>query len=175
MERRCSDEARTGVGQHHINRDAVLDEQADELRGLVRSDAAGHAEHDARERLCFRARVVCLPIVHGAYKSPGSLHRASSPLGGAGTWFANRDKSFLPRSEMPRYKSTERAPSGQVVQLELDGRLYAGTYTVDGPMITVDTLLLGSRRAPLGDQPPAIAARLLLLELVYASFKRTGS
>ena len=78
-------------------------------------------------------------------------------------------------SNMSRYKSTERAPSGQVVQLELDGRLYAGTYTVDGPMITVDTLLLGSRRAPLGDQPPAIAARLLLLELVYATFKRTGS
>jgi hypothetical protein len=75
---------------------------------------------------------------------------------------------------MPRYKSSERAPSGQVVQLEFDGRHYAGTYTVDGPMVTVDTLLLGSRRAPFGDQPPEIAARVLLLELVYASFKRAG-
>jgi hypothetical protein len=76
---------------------------------------------------------------------------------------------------MPRHKSTERGPIPQVVQLELDGRHYAGTYTVDGPMITVDTLLLGSRRVPLGDQPPEIAARVLLLELVYASIRRTGS
>jgi hypothetical protein len=63
----------------------------------------------------------------------------------------------------------------QVVQLEFDGRRYAGTYTVDGPMINVETLLLGSRRAPLADQPPEIAARVLLLELVYASIRRTGS
>jgi hypothetical protein len=76
---------------------------------------------------------------------------------------------------MPRYKSTERGPVSQVVQLEFDGRHYAGTYTVDGPMITVETLLLGSRRAPLADQPPEIAARVLLLELVYASIRRTGS
>ena len=76
---------------------------------------------------------------------------------------------------MPRFKSTERPPSGRVVQLEFDGRHYAGTYTVDGPMVTVDTLLLGSRRAPLTDQAPEVVARVLLLELVYASLKKTGS
>ena len=76
---------------------------------------------------------------------------------------------------MPRYKSTERAPVAQVVQLELDGRHYAGTYTVDGPMVTVDTLLLGFRSGLLGDRAPEVAARVLLLELVYASLRKTGS
>ena len=41
------DEARAGVGEDHVDGDAVLDEQSHELGGLVRGDAAGHAEHDA--------------------------------------------------------------------------------------------------------------------------------
>ena len=76
---------------------------------------------------------------------------------------------------MPRFKSTERPPSGRVVQLEFDGRHYAGTYTVDGAMVTVDTLLLGSRTGAVGDRTPEVAARVLLLELVYASLRKTGS
>ena len=44
------DEARRGVGHHDVDGDAGLDEQARELGGLVRGDAAGHAEHDAGER-----------------------------------------------------------------------------------------------------------------------------
>ena len=50
LERHRRDEARRGLGHHHVDDDAGLDEQARELRGLVRGDAAGHAEHDARAR-----------------------------------------------------------------------------------------------------------------------------
>ena len=38
------------VGHHDVDGDAGLHEQARELGGLVRGDAAGHAEHDAGER-----------------------------------------------------------------------------------------------------------------------------
>ena len=37
-----------GLGHHDVDGDAVLDQQADELGGLVGRDAAGDAEHDAR-------------------------------------------------------------------------------------------------------------------------------
>ena len=63
---------------------------------------------------------------------------------------------------------------GRSVQIEVDGRRYEGTYTVDGTVVTVDTLLLGMRRAALGDRTPEIAARVALLELVHASVKRAG-
>ena len=76
---------------------------------------------------------------------------------------------------MPRYKSSERPPVGRSVQIEVDGQRYEGTYTIDGPLVTVETLLLGSRRVPIGDCPPDVAARVALLELVHASIRRTAS
>jgi len=72
---------------------------------------------------------------------------------------------------MPRYKSSEGAPAGRPVQIEVDGQRYEGTYTVDGPAVTVDTLLLGFRRVLIGDRSPEIAARVALLELVHASIR----
>jgi hypothetical protein len=43
---------------------------------------------------------------------------------------------------------------------------------VDGPMITVETLMLGIKRAPLGDASPEALARLLLAELVHDNARR---
>jgi hypothetical protein len=76
---------------------------------------------------------------------------------------------------MPRYKTSEGAPAGRPVRIEVDGQRYEGTYTVDGPAVMVDTLLLGFRRVLIGDRTPEVAARLALLELVYASARRTAS
>jgi hypothetical protein len=74
--------------------------------------------------------------------------------------------------KMPRYKSTEGAPAGRPVQIEVDGRRYEGTYTVDGPAVTVDTLLFGFKRVLIGDQSPEVAAPIALLELVHANMRR---
>ena len=70
---------------------------------------------------------------------------------------------------MTRFKSSERPPAGHSVSIELNGHAYEGTYTVDGPMLSLDTLTLGVRREPLGDYEPVVLARLLLAELVYDS------
>ena len=56
LERHRRDEARRRLGHHDVDDDAVLDEQARELGRLVRGDAAGHAEDDARERAGVRGR-----------------------------------------------------------------------------------------------------------------------
>jgi hypothetical protein len=61
------------------------------------------------------------------------------------------------------------------VQIEVDGQRFEATYTIDGPAVTVDTLLLGSARVLIGDRIPEIAARVALLELVHASARRTAS
>jgi len=76
---------------------------------------------------------------------------------------------------MPRYKSSEGRPVGRSVRIEVDGQHYEATYTIDGPAVTVETLLLGSTRVLIGDGLPEIAARVALLELVHASMRRTGS
>jgi hypothetical protein len=76
---------------------------------------------------------------------------------------------------MARHKSIERPPVGRSVQIEVDGMRYEGTFSVNGPTVTVDTLLLGSRHATLTNDPPEIAAKRLLLELVYLNERRTGS
>ena len=75
---------------------------------------------------------------------------------------------------MGRYKSVERPPAGRSVQIEVDGVRYEGTYTVDGSIVSVDTLLLGSRRGTCADGAPQIVARVLLLELVHLSDRRTA-
>ena len=75
---------------------------------------------------------------------------------------------------MARHKSIERPPAGRHVQIEVDGTRYEGTYTVDGQIIIVDSLLLGSRRGRLGDGAPEIQARILLLELVHLNDRRTA-
>ena len=76
---------------------------------------------------------------------------------------------------MARHKSIERPPVGRSVQIEVDGMRYEGTFSVNGPIVTVDTLLLGSRHATLTNDPPEIVAKRLLLELVYLNERRTGS
>jgi hypothetical protein len=73
---------------------------------------------------------------------------------------------------MTRHKSIERPPAGRSVHIEFDGQHYEATYTVDGPMITVETLMLGIKRAPLGDASPEALARLLLAELVHDNARR---
>ena len=75
---------------------------------------------------------------------------------------------------MGRYKSIERPPVGRSVQIEVDGERYEGTYTVDGSIVSVDTLLLGSRRGTVTDGSPATVAKVLLLELVHLSKRRSA-
>jgi hypothetical protein len=75
---------------------------------------------------------------------------------------------------MTRYKSVERPPVARSVQIEVDGQRHEGTYRVDGSVVAVESLLLGNRRGPLGDGPPEIVAKLLLLELVQLNDRRTA-
>ena len=72
---------------------------------------------------------------------------------------------------MGRYKSIERAPAGRPVRIALRGETYEGTYRVDGPVITVETLMFGTARRPIGDNPLETLAKLMLAELVEASGK----
>jgi hypothetical protein len=60
------------------------------------------------------------------------------------------------------------------VSIQIDGETYNGTYTVDGPMVALETLTLGVKRAQLGDSAPEVLARLLLAELVYEADSRVG-
>jgi hypothetical protein len=75
---------------------------------------------------------------------------------------------------MARHKSIERPPAGRSVHIEVNGVHYGATYTVDGPVITVDTLLLGSRSRRLDGAAPEVAAKVLLLELVYLHERRSA-
>jgi len=73
---------------------------------------------------------------------------------------------------MTRHKSIERPPVGTPIEIDFDGQHFEGSYTVDGPMITVESLALGTKRTPLGDSAPIAIARLLLAELAHASRMR---
>jgi hypothetical protein len=73
---------------------------------------------------------------------------------------------------MARHKSIERPPAGRTVRIELGGQSYEGTYTLDGPMVTVQTLTLGVKSARLGDSPPELFAKGVLAELVFESERR---
>ncbi|HLX30663.1 MAG TPA: hypothetical protein VKV24_19460 [Casimicrobiaceae bacterium] len=75
---------------------------------------------------------------------------------------------------MARYRSIERPPAGRTVQIEVAGVRYEATYTVDGPIVTVDSLLLGHRSAALGDGSAEVVAKVLLLELVYSHERRSA-
>jgi hypothetical protein len=75
---------------------------------------------------------------------------------------------------MARYRSIERPPAGRTVQIEINGVRYEGTYTVDGPIVTVDSLLLGHRSAALGDGPAEVVAKILLLELLHLHERRSA-
>ena len=75
---------------------------------------------------------------------------------------------------MTRFRSIEQPPTGRSVSIELNGHSYEGTYTVNGPMLSLDTLTRGVRREPLGDYDPEVLARLLLAELVYDSEQSRG-
>ena len=66
-----------------------------------------------------------------------------------------------------RHNSIERPPAGRDIRIVLNGREYEGTYTVDGPTLTVRSVTLGVRVALVGDNIPEVLAKLLLAELVY--------
>ena len=67
---------------------------------------------------------------------------------------------------MGRFKSVERTPAGRTVQINVRGENFEGTYCVNGPMITVDTLLFGTKRQLVGDHAPEALAKLMLAELL---------
>jgi len=73
---------------------------------------------------------------------------------------------------MPRHKSIERPPVGTPIEIHFGGQHFEGSYTVDGAMVTVESLALGTKRAPLGDGAPMAVARLLLAELAHATRTR---
>lgn len=75
---------------------------------------------------------------------------------------------------MARYRSIERPPVGRTVQIEVSGVRYEATYTVDGPIVTVDSLLLGHRCGTVGDRPAEVVAKVLLLELVQLRERRSA-
>ena len=67
---------------------------------------------------------------------------------------------------MARHKSLERPPAGRSIRIDLRGETYDATYTVDGSMVTVESVTLGVKCARLSDNSPEALARLLLAELV---------
>ena len=73
---------------------------------------------------------------------------------------------------MTRHKSIERPPVGTSIEIDFNGQHFEGSYTVDGPMVTVESPALGTKRAPLGDGAPLAIARLLLAELAHAARTR---
>jgi len=64
-------------------------------------------------------------------------------------------------------QNSERPPEGHRFRITLDGREFEGTYTVNGPILAVESLLMGMKRRQLGGAHPEALARLLLAELVY--------
>lgn len=55
---------------------------------------------------------------------------------------------------------------GRRVLVQRHGELYHGTYTVDGMMVVVDSPMLGTKRAWLGELTAEARAKLLLTELL---------
>jgi hypothetical protein len=64
-----------------------------------------------------------------------------------------------------RQKSIERPPAGRNIRIVMDGQEHEGTFTVDGPTVTVRSVTLGVRVGVVGDNTPEVLARLLLAEL----------
>jgi hypothetical protein len=73
---------------------------------------------------------------------------------------------------MTRYKRTEVPPIPQAVRIERNGTVYEGTYTVNGAMVTVTSLILGSKSAPLGAGSPETTAKIILTDLLFAGDER---
>ena len=75
---------------------------------------------------------------------------------------------------MTRHKSIEQPPAGRNVRIVLRGKDYEGTFSVDGSMVIVEALVLGTKRAPLaGETTPVAVARLLLAELADEHERRS--
>jgi hypothetical protein len=51
------------------------------------------------------------------------------------------------------------------VSIEVNGKTYNGTYTVDGSIISV-SFALGSKRTQIGGSSPESLARVMLCELI---------
>jgi hypothetical protein len=73
---------------------------------------------------------------------------------------------------MARHKSLERPPAGRSIRIDLQGEAYDATYTVDGSMVTVESLTLGVRCGRLSDGSAEAVARLLLAEMVDENERR---
>jgi hypothetical protein len=76
--------------------------------------------------------------------------------------------------EMPRFKSTEQPPMGRHVLIQRRGELYHGSYSVDGLMVVVDSPMLGTKRAWLGELTAEARAKILLTELLEEQDKRNA-
>ena len=66
LERQRRDESGCGIGHHHVHRDSRLHEQARQLRGLVRRDAARDAQHDAARAGAPELRWWSLSLIAGS-------------------------------------------------------------------------------------------------------------
>ena len=73
---------------------------------------------------------------------------------------------------MTRYKNTEAPPITHSVRIERNGTAYEGTYTVNGTMVTVTSLILGSKSARLGAGSPENIAKIILTDLLFADEER---
>ena len=75
---------------------------------------------------------------------------------------------------MARHKSIESSPVAQDVRIERSGTAYQGTYTVNGPTITVESVMLGSRTARIAGASPLVLAKIILAELLFMDDERSG-
>jgi hypothetical protein len=75
---------------------------------------------------------------------------------------------------MARYKSLERSPAGRSIRIDSGGETHDASYTVDGSMVTVESLTLGVRCGHLHDSSAEALAKRLLAELAEERERRSG-
>ena len=73
---------------------------------------------------------------------------------------------------MPRHKSAERPLAEHSVRIHFEGKTYEAAYTVDGPIVAINSTKLGSKSALRGGIPPDALATIMLTELVYQDQER---
>jgi hypothetical protein len=75
---------------------------------------------------------------------------------------------------MARHKSVERAPIARAAHIERNGTTYDGTYSINGPMITVSSPILGSKTTQLSASSPEALAKIILTELLFLEDERNS-
>ena len=73
---------------------------------------------------------------------------------------------------MSGLKSTERPVAERGLRIEFDGKTYEGSYTVDGPVVAVSSVMLGTKCALRRGVPPDALAKIMLTEMVYEEQER---